>query len=152
MARYSVSYVTKTMIAVADTTNYTDNGYANMLLGGSATQLIKINEVYIGGEDTASTPTTMSYARDSRYRDGGIRQLQYRARCADDRPDRSGVWNGNDSKAAETRNGPLAWVIPQYLWRYCPVAGSLWRGDHAIRNCGGRRADVTVEHYRNGQD
>ncbi len=64
MARYSVSWVTKTMIAVADTTNYTNAGYCTYILPGSATQLIKTNEVYIGGESTSSTPTTFSLARD----------------------------------------------------------------------------------------
>ena len=72
MARYSLGYQTKTMIAVADTANMTDNGYATFLLGGSATQLLKINEVYIGGEDTASTPTTMVLARDSTIAATGI--------------------------------------------------------------------------------
>ena len=65
MARYSLTYQTKTMVAVADTTNFTDSGYATFLQGGSATQLLKVNEIYIGGEDTASTPTTMVFARDS---------------------------------------------------------------------------------------
>ena len=65
MARYALSYQTKTMVAVADTTAMTDNGYATFLQGGSATMLLKVNEIYIGGEDTASTPTTMVFARDS---------------------------------------------------------------------------------------
>jgi hypothetical protein len=65
MARYSLSFQTKTMVAVADTTGYTDNGYATFLQGGGATQTLRINEIYIGGEDTASTPTTMVFARDS---------------------------------------------------------------------------------------
>ncbi len=64
MARYSVSWVTKTMIAVADTTNYTNAGYCTYILPGSSTQVLKTNEIYIGGEDTASTPTTFSFARD----------------------------------------------------------------------------------------
>ncbi len=65
MARYSLSFVTKTMIAVADgANNFTDNGYATFLQGGSATMQLKVNEVYIGGEDTASTPTTMVWGRD----------------------------------------------------------------------------------------
>lgn len=65
MARYSLGYQTKTMVAVADTVNMTDSGYATFLQGGSSTMVLKVNEVYIGGEDTASTPTTMVLARDS---------------------------------------------------------------------------------------
>lgn len=65
MARYSLGYQTKTMTAVADATNYTDSGYAFFLQGGSATMQLKVNEVYIGGESTSSTPTTMVFARDS---------------------------------------------------------------------------------------
>ena len=45
MARYSLSYASKTMTAVADTTNMTDNGYAAFLQGGGSTQQLKINEV-----------------------------------------------------------------------------------------------------------
>jgi len=72
MARYSLSYQSKTMVAVADTAAMTDNGYATFLQGGSATMLLKVNEVYIGGEDTASTPTTMVFARDSTVAATGI--------------------------------------------------------------------------------
>lgn len=65
MARYSLGFQSKTMVAVADTANMTDNGYATFLQGGSATMQLKVNEIYIGGEDTASTPTTMVFARDT---------------------------------------------------------------------------------------
>lgn len=63
--RYSLGYQSKTMVAVADTNAYTDSGYATFLQGGSATMQLKVNEIYIGGEDTASTPTTMVFSRDS---------------------------------------------------------------------------------------
>ncbi len=72
MARYSLSYQSKTMTAVADTTNMTDNGYAFFLQGGAATMQLKINEIYIGGESAASTPTTMVLARDSTVAATGI--------------------------------------------------------------------------------
>lgn len=70
--RYSLGFTTKTMVAVADAANMTDNGYATFLQGGGATQQLKINEVYIGGEDTASTPTTMVLGRDSTVAATGI--------------------------------------------------------------------------------
>lgn len=70
--RYSLGYQSKTMVAVADTANMTDNGYASFLQGGSGTMQLKINEVYVGGEDTASTPTTMALARDSTVAATGI--------------------------------------------------------------------------------
>lgn len=72
MARYSLTYRSKTMVAVADTTAMTDNGYATFLQGGSATMQLKINEVYIGGESSASAPTTMTLARDSTVAATGI--------------------------------------------------------------------------------
>lgn len=72
MARYSVTYQTKTMTAVADTTNFTDSGYATFIQGGGATMALRINEVYIGGEDTSSTATTMVLARDSTVAATGI--------------------------------------------------------------------------------
>lgn len=72
MARYALTYQTKTMIAVADTNAFTDNGYATFLQGGSATMQLKVNEIYIGGEDTASNPTTMVFSRDSTVGATGI--------------------------------------------------------------------------------
>lgn len=72
MARYALTYQTKTMVAVADTNNFTDSGYATFLQGGSATMQLKVNEIYIGGEDTASTPTTMVWSRDTTVAATGI--------------------------------------------------------------------------------
>jgi hypothetical protein len=65
MARYSLNFRSKTMVAVADAAAMTDNGYATFLQGGSATMQLKVNEVYIGGESAASAPTTMLFGRDS---------------------------------------------------------------------------------------
>lgn len=72
MARYSLGYQTKTMTAVADAANMTDNGYATFLQGGSSTMQLRINEVYIGGESTSSTATTMVLGRDSTVAATGI--------------------------------------------------------------------------------
>jgi hypothetical protein len=65
MARYSVGFQSKTMTAVADANAMTDNGYATFLQGGSATMMLKVNEIYLGGESAASNPTTMAFGRDS---------------------------------------------------------------------------------------
>lgn len=72
MARYSLTFQSKTMVAVADTAAMTDSGYATFLQGGGAAMQLKLNEVYIGGEDTASTPTVMVLARDSTVAATGI--------------------------------------------------------------------------------
>lgn len=53
-----------TPTAVADATNFTDNGYQG-LMGGSGTQRIDIQEVYMGGLATSSAPCPMVLARDS---------------------------------------------------------------------------------------
>jgi hypothetical protein len=60
------------MVAVNDTTAMTDNGYATFLQGGNATMQLRVSEVYIGGEDTASTVTEMMLARDSTVAATGI--------------------------------------------------------------------------------
>jgi hypothetical protein len=65
MARYSASWSSITAAAVADTVAFTAGQAPGFLRSGAATQQLKINEVYIGGEDTASTPTTMILARNS---------------------------------------------------------------------------------------
>lgn len=65
MARYSLGFQSKVMIAVADTTAMTSNGYAAFLQGGSATMQLRVNEVYIAGESAASNPTTMAFGRDT---------------------------------------------------------------------------------------
>lgn len=64
MARWSANETNWTPIAVADTTAFTDTGYM-ALQGGSGTQRIKISEVYMGGQATASAPSIMLVARDS---------------------------------------------------------------------------------------
>lgn len=65
MARYSLSFQSKVMIATADGGAMTSNGYACFLQGGSGTMQMKVNEVYIAGESAASNPTTMAFGRDS---------------------------------------------------------------------------------------
>lgn len=64
MAKWAFQVGTWTPVAVADATNFTDGGYMG-LMGGSTTQLIKISEVYMGGQATASAPCIMLLARDS---------------------------------------------------------------------------------------
>lgn len=65
MARYSLGFQSKVMIATADAASLTSNGYAAFLQGGSGTMQLKVNEVYIAGESAASNPTTMAFGRDS---------------------------------------------------------------------------------------
>lgn len=65
MARYSLSFLSKTMVAVADTTGMTSNGYAFFLQGGSATMQLKVNELSLSGESAASNPSSMAFGRDS---------------------------------------------------------------------------------------
>lgn len=65
MAKYAVNWTTVTATAVANTTNFTDSGYYTFLQGGNSTQRLSVYEIYLGGEDTSSTPTTVKVARDS---------------------------------------------------------------------------------------
>jgi len=64
MAKWSYKLSTWTPTAVADTTNYTDNGYQG-LMGGSSTQRLNVSEVYMGGQATSSSPCIMLVSRDS---------------------------------------------------------------------------------------
>lgn len=72
MALYALGFVSKTMTAVADTTNMTDNGYCTFLQGGNSTMRLRITEVYLGGESAASAPTTFALGRDSTVAATGI--------------------------------------------------------------------------------
>jgi hypothetical protein len=73
MARYSLSWTSVTPTAVADTTNFTDSAYMTFMQGGGATVRMNINEVYIGGEASASSsPTVAVLARDSTVAATGI--------------------------------------------------------------------------------
>ena len=65
MARYNATWTTVTSAANADTAAQANASYPGTLRGGSATTLAKINEIYIGGEDTASIAATMIFARAS---------------------------------------------------------------------------------------
>lgn len=71
MARYSATWSTITATAVPDTTPFTA-GQAPGFLRSGANQYNKINEVYIGGEDTSSTPTSMILARTSTLSVGAL--------------------------------------------------------------------------------
>lgn len=72
MARYSATYSGITAAAVADTVAFTAGQAPGYLRGGSTTQQVKINEVYIGGESSASTPTQMILARNSTISVGAL--------------------------------------------------------------------------------
>ena len=71
MARYSATWSTITATAVPDTTAFTAGQLPGMLRANT-TLMLKINEVYIGGEDTASTPTSMILARTSTISVGAL--------------------------------------------------------------------------------
>ena len=72
MARYSATWSAITAAAVADTTTFTAGQAPGFLRSGAATMQLKINEVYVGGEDTASTPTQMILARTSTISVGAL--------------------------------------------------------------------------------
>jgi len=72
MARYSAAWAGITAAALADTVAATNGTYPGSLRGGGASVLGKINEVYIGGEDTASTPTQMVLGRASTVSVGAL--------------------------------------------------------------------------------
>ena len=64
MALWSFKVATWTPVAVADTVNFTDNGY-QALMGGSTTQRLSLMEVFMGGQAGASSPCIMILSRDS---------------------------------------------------------------------------------------
>jgi hypothetical protein len=72
MAKYTAGWSSITAAAVADTTTFTAGQAPGFLRCGGATQMHKINEVYIGGLDTASTPTEMILARTSTISVGAL--------------------------------------------------------------------------------
>src|SRR5262245_7439038 len=65
MAKRIVSVTTQTPTATADTTNLADATYPFLLQGGSATQRNNVNEIQIGGQASASSPTFMILSRDT---------------------------------------------------------------------------------------
>jgi hypothetical protein len=67
MARYSASWSSITHgTGVADGSSLVSNTYPLEIVGGSATQRVNINEVFIGGEAAStSAPTVMRLGRDS---------------------------------------------------------------------------------------
>lgn len=64
MAKWSFASEGFTPVAVADTSNYTDNGYMG-LMGGSTTQRIDVQEVLISGLASSASATPMVLGRDS---------------------------------------------------------------------------------------
>jgi hypothetical protein len=72
MARYSATWSAITAVAVADTVAFTAGQAPGFLRMGGATNMGKINEVYIGGESGASNPTQMILARTSTISVGAL--------------------------------------------------------------------------------
>ncbi len=66
MAKWTFTIPTWTPVAVADTVAMTNAGYQT-LQGGSATQVVQVLEVYMGGQAGASSPSIMMVARDSTF-------------------------------------------------------------------------------------
>lgn len=65
MAKWSFQVTTFTPVAVADTAAMTNGGFM-ALQGGTATQSVKIEEVYMGGQaPSASSPMIMVLAHDT---------------------------------------------------------------------------------------
>ena len=65
MSKFTLGFINKVMVPVADTLAMTSNGYCAFLQGGSATMQLKVNEIYVGGESAASNPTTIALGRDT---------------------------------------------------------------------------------------
>ena len=72
MARYIASWSAVTSAALADTSAGVNAAYPGSLRSGGATLQYRVNEVYIGGEDTASTPCQMILARASTISVGAL--------------------------------------------------------------------------------
>ena len=64
MARWTAVIPSWTPVAVADTTNFTDNGH-HTIQGGSGTQRGELREIYVGGQAGASSPTFTHVGRNS---------------------------------------------------------------------------------------
>lgn len=64
MALRTLSITAFTPTATADTTNIADTTYL-AIQGGSSTQKIRVEEIYMGGQAGASSPTFMLLSRDS---------------------------------------------------------------------------------------
>jgi len=61
---YSHTKQSWAVAAVADTTNYTDGKY-HAVIGDSTTRMLRITEIFIGGEASAAALALMVLARDS---------------------------------------------------------------------------------------
>src|ERR1700722_18138064 len=64
MAKWSANFSSFTPTAVADTTNFTNSGYAALQLG-STTQRAVVSEILLNGQATSSTVNQVAVARDS---------------------------------------------------------------------------------------
>lgn len=72
MSRYAAGWSGITAAAVADASAHGSGNHPGHLRCGGSTQMHKINEVYIGGEDASSNPTTMILARTSTISVGAL--------------------------------------------------------------------------------
>lgn len=71
MSLLSFKVSTWTPVATADAANLVDNSH-QALQGGSATQQIKISEIYEGGQASVTSPMIMLLSRDSQVGTGAL--------------------------------------------------------------------------------
>ncbi len=72
MAVYYASHKTITPTATGDGTNLVDSTYPFALQGASSTQTTRIFELNLGGQAGASSPTFMTFGRDSQIATGSL--------------------------------------------------------------------------------
>lgn len=122
MAHYSLTYAGITPVAVADTTNMTDAGYATFLQGGNSTMQLRINEVSVSGEaPSASTVNRMVLAGDSTVAATGISGNRNAIRAGATAPGTIAVF-GNTSTTKPQRSSTL-----HYLYPTLNTFGSIYR-------------------------
>jgi hypothetical protein len=153
--RLHAGYSGITAAAVADTTTFTAGQAPGFLRCGGATQLHKINEVYVGGEDTASTPTTMILARTSTISVGALSVGTLALRDFNSTaPATAPSWGSTAATTFPQRSSTLYLLEPvaQHLRRHRSLAGALRRGDHVVRQHGERRRSDACRRRRHGQE
>lgn len=122
MARYTYSFANITLTPVADAAAMTDAGYCGFIQGGSGTHRLKVNEVSVSGESSAtSTPSRLVFAGDSTVAATGISG------------GRNAIHPGNTAQSTTPVAGHTSTTKPQrsatlhYLYPTLNALGGIYR-------------------------
>lgn len=140
---YTAGFSQVTGAVVADTTSFTSGQAYGFLRGGASTARHKINEVYMGGEDTASTPTALNLSKTSTISVGALSAGTIAKTSVGDAPANAPAW-GNVAATTYPQRSSTLYMLNLSLNTYGGIARWQARYGEEIETLGNTASDGEV--------